>query len=238
MDLNSPSPTPPYTNWATAATVIQDAVNAAAAGDEIVVTNGTYATGGRTISAHLLTNRVAVPQALSLRSVNGPEFTVIKGYQEPDDTNGSSAVRCVYLSSGASLSGFTLTNGATHSSIDKPFTEENGGGVWCASATAVVSNCVLAWNSAYAQGGGAYGGTLNNCVLIGNSDYAYGGGGAYGGTLNNCALIGNSVFNYYGYVSGGGAADCTLNNCTLTGNAACGYYYGGFSEESRGRRVR
>jgi len=36
----SPSPTPPYTNWATAATTIQAAVNAAADGDEIVVTNG------------------------------------------------------------------------------------------------------------------------------------------------------------------------------------------------------
>jgi hypothetical protein len=40
LDASSANPTPPYTNWATAAVTIQDAVDAAAVGDEIVVTNG------------------------------------------------------------------------------------------------------------------------------------------------------------------------------------------------------
>ncbi len=47
VDVNGTNATPPYTNWAAAATVIQDAVDAATAVDEIVVTNGTYANGGR-----------------------------------------------------------------------------------------------------------------------------------------------------------------------------------------------
>ena len=38
----SATPVPPFANWATAATDIQQAVSAAAAGDEIMVTNGTY----------------------------------------------------------------------------------------------------------------------------------------------------------------------------------------------------
>jgi len=43
---NAANPLPPYTTWATAARVIQDAWTPAERGDEIVVTNATYATGG------------------------------------------------------------------------------------------------------------------------------------------------------------------------------------------------
>src|SRR6266516_6969987 len=76
VNLNSTNATPPYTNWSTAATNIQNAVDAAVAGDEIVVTNGTYATGGRAVYG-AMTNRVAVDKPLALRSVNGPQFTTV-----------------------------------------------------------------------------------------------------------------------------------------------------------------
>src|SRR5258706_15752999 len=42
VDVNSTNATPPYLSWSTAATNIQDAVDAALAGDEVVVTNGIY----------------------------------------------------------------------------------------------------------------------------------------------------------------------------------------------------
>jgi hypothetical protein len=212
VDVNCASPTPPYTNWATAAVTIQDAVDAAVAGEAIVVTNGTYATGGRALYG-TMTNRVAVEKPLTVRSVNGPEVTVIQGCQAPGGGTGSGAIRCVYLANGATLSGFTLTNGTTCVTGDF-FQEQSAGGVWCESATAVLSNCVICGNHARERGGGACSGTLNNCTVTANSADYY-GGGAYESTLNNCTVTGNTVNGY-----GGGVWNCTLNNCTLTTNSA------------------
>ncbi|HKL22096.1 MAG TPA: hypothetical protein VJ904_09835, partial [Tichowtungia sp.] len=42
VDINSANPVSPYATWETAATNIQDAVDASAGGDIVYVTNGTY----------------------------------------------------------------------------------------------------------------------------------------------------------------------------------------------------
>jgi len=111
VDVNSTDATPPYTNWATAAASSQQTVDAAAPGDDIVVTNG------------------------------------------------------------ASLFGFTLTNGATRSAGDWE-REQKGGGVWCESTSATVSNRTLISNSAGGGGGvlgwGLPGAISNNCIACFN----------------------------------------------------------------------
>src|SRR5688572_25934395 len=162
-NVNSQNPSPPYTNWATAASVIQDAIDVAQEGDEIVVTNGVYNTGGRRApsSDGAISNRVAVIKSLTIRSVNGPEFTFIEGYQVPESKMGREAVRCVYLTNNATFMGFTIQNGATSIRGTDGRIGFGGGGVFCESPSAVVSNCIIRGNSALV-GGGAYGAHLVN----------------------------------------------------------------------------
>jgi hypothetical protein len=195
------NPVFPYTSWETAAGKIQDAIGATTLpGRLVLVTSGVYRVG--TVETDGL-NRVALMNEVIVRSVNGPEVTVIEG-----ETNG---VRCAYVGNRSVLSGFTLRKGVA-GVADGDWPSGDGGGAWCQSF-GVVTNCVLTGNSAEFQGGGVSGGTLYNCTLDGNT--AYYGGGAFLGTLNNCTLTSNSAS-----ASGGGAHSSTLNNCIVYFNTA------------------
>lgn len=226
VNVNGANATPPYTNWITAATNIQDAVSVASAGGTILVTNGVYP------------GTVDVTSLLTLVSVNGPQFTVI---------NGGGTNRCVSLTTnGASLTGFTLTNGAGSY-------RNAGGGAYCSSTNVFLTNCVITGNSAVgvwtivggggpwgryplyrsASAGGVYAGTLYNCTLTGNSSDR--GGGAVGSTLYNCTLIGNRTISasfyyngqwYYHYGVIGGADSCGLYNCIVYNNSGNSPNYG------------
>ena len=145
VDLSNSAPSWPYADWTTAATNIQDAVDAASAGDTVWVADGVYATGGRTAGGQAMTNRVAIDKPLTVQSVHGPRVTMIQG-QGP---LGADAVRCAYVTNGAKLVGFTLTNGFTDKRLGEFVVKAGeGGGVYCESTAGTVSNCILIGNSA------------------------------------------------------------------------------------------
>jgi len=213
VSLGSANPTPPYTNWVTAATNIQQAVNAAAAGDEVVVDNGVYKGG------------VQVKEGVALSSRNGAGVTIIDAHQYDV---------CAYLANQASLSGFTLTNGWAGVScasqtafldncvLTGNFAGQSGGGAYGGT----LRNCTLIGNSAgNGSGGGAYGSILYNCTLSDNSA-AFGGGGACQCTLYGCMVSYNNCINNNSTAGGGGAYLCTLYDCTVFSNQAGGLWVG------------
>lgn len=195
----------PYATWATAATSIQQALDVCAYGDEVRVTNGVYDSGSKVASPGLAhPNRIVVPAGVAVRSVNGPESTVILG----------GTVRCAYLESSAVLDGFTLRGGTTASSGRED--DQMGGGAW-ASGFAAITNCAIENCSANLDGGGfsgLSGASLYNCVIRSNSAARNGGGGGKG-NAQNCTFAGNMAS-----VNGGGAAGMFLEGCLLESNRA------------------
>ena len=224
VNATNSTPLAPYTNWNTAATIIQDAIDAAAVGQAVVVTNGVYSSGGKVMSGDL-TNRIAVDKALFVTSVNGPAVTVIQGARDPA-TNGPAAIRCAWLTNGAVLSGFRLQGGATRAATTSPDTQQYGGGVYGASTNALVVNCIIASNSAASSAGGAGSVTLSNCVVIGNmvgparKTIVGLGGGVAVCNVYSSILEGNSCNGSLGFpAAGGGATFSTLVSCALKGNS-------------------
>ena len=223
---NSPAPTPPYTNWQTAAHVLQDAVDACESGDTVVVTNGVYDVGGRPAPLWVSTNRVRITNAIVVQSVNGAKATVLRG-QGP---HGAAAVRCAYLTNGATLSGFRLENGCTPNHPLAPGDEDPIGGGAILSAGCTLTNCVVVSNAAATLGGGVYGfpgATVESCTFDENS--AEDGGGVY---LDNGTLL-DSTFrdNVASPGFGGGARvlDSEVVGCAFYRNN--GYWGGGLMLE-------
>ena len=190
--------------------------------------------------------RVCIDEGITLVGDGGAEQTVIKGNLEPTSESvrfGANPLRCVNLTHGAKIIGFTLTGGsaayAASSGQKEPYL---GGGVIAPVATMssrrpLVQDCVISNNWA-CRGGAAFGASLVNCRIIDN--YASEDGTATflsemvnclvdrnrGKTASGCAVV------RYPY----GIRGCTLTNRNVgedTG-AASTYFVYDYNQYKRG----
>jgi len=151
--------------------------------------------------------------------------------------NGNGASRVFRIGPGivVTISGLTITNGATSGA----FPSDRGGGIFSEHSTLTVSNCVVRGNSASQDGGGIYNNAFSgsatlqivNSVVSGNSALNGNGGGiASNGELGTAILqIANSTIsrNSAGNLGGGvlnqgdsGRAILQIDSASLTENTA------------------
>ncbi|MDD5707026.1 MAG: choice-of-anchor Q domain-containing protein [Kiritimatiellae bacterium] len=192
----------PYDTLSTAASNVQDAVDAAVNGSTVLVGGGRY----------ILDKAVAVSNAVAIRSTGGKDAAIL---------DGNGVVNVLYLDHAlASVDGFTITNGRSASYVAAGVHMYNGG---------TVRNCTLVGNTNVANygAGGFYieglNGTLSHCSVVlnaGTASYGVGGGGVLvRGTVRNCLVAGNHAAGGSGTAGGiklpyGGL----IESCTIVGN--------------------
>ena len=226
-------PLPPYTNsWADAATNIQAAVDAADADDMVLVSNGVYITATPVLtptslhSGYTNVSCVYLAKKITLKSVNGPNVTVIDG-----NYNAITA-RCVTVSYGATLDGFTCQNG--HSFASQPYADSYGGGILVYDGIpdgnddgGIVTNCIVRNN--YGNAGGIMArtsiGIVANCAIYSNTASSGGGGitadsAVSGSKIENCTIFDNKTSGGYGGGIGCSSSSLILRNCLVYRNTA------------------
>jgi hypothetical protein len=183
---------------------LQRFIDLADPGDELVVAPGIYDIGGRQHNQAGPATRLVIDKPLTLRSEEGSAKTIIAG---------GPATRCIYMTNGVQVIGFTITGGETmkEGPEGNKFTALSGGGVW-SEPNSMLVNCVLSSNTATWYGGGLYGGSAIGCVFTENTARRS-GGGASNARLSSCLVQYNRADLF-----GGGTHHSELYNCTVTHN--------------------
>jgi len=206
---------------------IQEAIEAAEDGDEVVVRPGTY-----------FENLFFSGKAITVRSELGRALTTINGRK-----TGSAAWFGMGEGPDTVLRGFTLTNGsgtfdgywgdrggaiycfyasptiADNTIVGNTAEDGEGGGIWCYASAAVITGNRIRGNAAGLRGGGiaCYGGsalTVTGNVIRGNT--ARDGGGVDWG-LGSSGTLGNNLI-LENQAERGGGISCHSSSPTVLGN--------------------
>ncbi|MDD5706571.1 MAG: choice-of-anchor Q domain-containing protein [Kiritimatiellae bacterium] len=201
--LSTNTPAYPYDSWGTAASNVQDAVNAAVDGCQVLVGPGRY----------VLTNNVLVNKRITLRSYEGKRSTLL---------DGNGVVRGLYLDHpNAIVDGFTITNCYVPGGLTAAGVHIFLGGTL---TNCTIVNCRAGGNTA--PGGfridNIYG-TVSHCVVEKNTagNYAPSAGLLYHGTLRNSVIANNSNHPPYA-VAIGTDRNPLIESCTIAGNSVSG----------------
>lgn len=206
------------TNWATAASNIQFAVDLATNVDDTVwVSNGVY----------LVTNQIAITKKITVKGLNGYFNTLV--YADSAQTN----IRCFYVANTGVVDGITISNGH----INYVAGDYTGGGGAYVATNGIIQNCYFVNNTAsnqgalyfYQGGGGANvhgNGLISNCLFVGNraaqgagAPWHYGVGGA---VLLNSGRVLDSIM-ISNYAQGNGAAIRSINGSDIISNCFASY---------------
>ena len=188
---------------------IQNAVNHALSGDDIVVYPGTY-----------YENISIAWKAVNLKSLNGPQSTILHG-------NNSGSVVSFYgdyydsaLYNHSSIEGFTITGGTGWNicsgeySPSFPCPSKGGGGIIIYAPAPRISNCIITKNS-----------LTGDLMDVGSAIFIYAGTGKSGENtiISNCVISDNvtggriysaAIYSEYG--------NPLITNCTIVNNAPVG----------------
>jgi parallel beta-helix repeat protein len=185
---------------------IQAGIDAASAGDTVLVDCGTY-----------YEHDIIMKSGVYLTSDTGRADCVTVDAQQQ-----GRVFYCDGVDATTSIVGFTITGGLATGS----WPDFVGGGMYCLSSSPTLADCTFSNNQATINGGGmncsgSSSPTLTGCAFSGNQ--AVEGGGVYCGhssspTLTGCTFSGNQA------EEGGGMyywdSSPTLTDCTFSGNQA------------------
>jgi hypothetical protein len=204
------------TSWVEAKKTIQEAISAAANGDEVWVKQGTYALAS-TIS---LNKEIKVYGGFA-----GTEATRDgrNWATRPTILDGQNAVLCVSVNSArAALDGFRITKG---NGISGGISLGTCGPVYCLDDATIITNCAI-YNNYANQGGGissnGFTGIISNCLVYNNTAFEGGGIYLFNGALP--AIVNCTVYGNHGYFGGGmnhyEDTHSIITNCIIWGNTA------------------
>ncbi len=195
--------------WDSPFATVGKAVQEAATGDEVVVSNGVYT----------LSQQIVVDKGITVRSLHGAAVTTLDG------NNATRVIRIAHAD--AVVDGFTIKRGVGDSAEGYAGGNTVGGGVMLQGGSLI--NASILTNSAYWGGGVFFVGSdsvVSNCLVQGNTCTQY-GGGLSNRNQTGGRLVNNTIRNNSGWGAGVWMEYATMENNVVAYNTDPANYSGG-----------